>query len=91
MPRARAPSVPGRMGIHSAPVRRTVSVWRGSMTKISAPRLAAASSRCMSRGGESVAGLAPQTTSISACSMSTNMSTSMRPMVTWGAIMAKET
>ncbi len=45
----------------------------------------------MSRGGESVAGLAPQTTSISALSMSLNMLTSMRPMVTWGAIMAKET
>jgi hypothetical protein len=88
---ARAPSVPGRTGIQRAPVRRAVSVRRGSITKISAPLSAAASSRLMSSGGESVAGLVPQTTSSSAFSISANMLISIRPRVTWGAIMAKET
>ena len=45
----------------------------------------------MSRGGESVAGLAPHTTSSSAFSMSVNMLTSIRPSVTCGAIMANDT
>jgi hypothetical protein len=45
----------------------------------------------MSRGGESVAGLAPQIRISSAFSMSVNMFTSMRPIVMWGAIMANET
>ena len=89
--KASAPSVPGRMGIQRAPVRAAVSLRRGSITTTSAPRRAAARMRCMSSGGESVAGLAPQTTTIPACSMSLNMLTSMRPIVTWGAIMAKET
>ena len=83
--------MPGRIGIHSAPVRVTVSVRRGSMTMIFAPRFAAASRRCMSSGGESVAGFAPHTSRTSAFSMSVNMSTSIRPIVTCGAIMAKET
>ena len=91
MLKASAPSVPGRMGIHWAPVRATVSVRRGSITTISAPRRAAASSRAMSSGGESVAGFAPQTTRSSADSMSVNMFTSIRPIVTCGAIMANDT
>ena len=64
--RIRAASVPGRMGTQRALVRAAVSVRRGSITTMSAPRLAAASSRFMSSGGESVAGFVPHTTSISA-------------------------
>ena len=45
----------------------------------------------MSSGGESVAGFAPQTTISSAFSMSVNMSMSIRPIVTCGAIIANET
>ena len=44
-----------------------------------------------SAGGESVAGLAPHTTTRPAFSMSKNVLISMRPIVTWGAIMANDT
>ena len=88
---ASAPSVPGRMGTHFAPQADTVSVRLGSMTTISAPRFAAASRRSMSTGGESVAGLVPQTKTISALSMSAKMSIWVRPIVTCGAIMWSET
>ena len=91
MPSASAPSVPGRIGIHSASVLRIASVRCGSMATMRAPRRAAASRRCMSSGGESVAGFVPQMTRRSACSMSVNMLTSIRPIVTCGAIIAKET
>ena len=91
MDSASAPSVPGRIGIHCALQRSTVSVRRGSMTTMSAPRDAADSRRRMSSGGESVAGLVPHTSAISVFSMSLYMSTSIRPMVTWGAMMANET
>ena len=71
--------------------RFAVSVRRGSMTTISAFLPAAAWMRCMSRGGESVAGLAPHTTMSSALSRSLNISVSVRPSVRCGAIIAKET
>ena len=60
MPSARAQSVPGRIGTQRAPTRSTVSVRRGSITTISAPRRAACSSRFIRTSGESVAGFPPQ-------------------------------
>ncbi len=70
MPRARAPSVPGRMGIHSAPTSRAVWLRCGSMQMTSAPRSTAFLISSWLSGGESVAGFAPQITISSAFSIS---------------------